>query len=301
MAGFNRRQLIHALGGAALLAPVLARGNILMGNQTMVRLGVTDLSFHRATAAVIVQVLQRMGFALERSYALHEANFEQLRAGSIDMIASAWIPSSHGLYKARVEEQVATRELGLHYEPYALWGVPDYIPESEVSSVEDLLKPQVVARMHPLIQGIGPGAGITRFSLRMMDDYGLTSAGYHFRTGTQEECVEAFESLVQAGGWGVVPLWHPQFLHFRHLIRDLKDPKGLLGSVDRAVLLARADRLGHLSAAQIQVLDNIRLSNAIVAELDYAINREGRSADQAAIRWLDKNPQMLASWLTPLG
>lgn len=75
----------------------------------------------------------------------------------------------------------------------------------------------------------------------------------------------------------------------------------MLGSIDRAVLLARADRLGHLSAAQIQVLDNIRLSNAIVAELDYAINREGRSADQAAIRWLDKNPQMLASWLTPLG
>ena len=301
MAGFNRRQFIHALGGTALLAPMLARGNILMGTQTMLRLGVTDLSFHRATAAVIVQVLKRMGVPVERSYALHEANFEQLRTGSIDMIASAWIPSSHGLYKARVEEQVATREVGLHYEPYALWGVPDYVPESVVGSIEDLLKPQVIARMQPLIQGIGPGAGITRFSLKIMDDYDLTLAGYRFRTGTEEECVEAFESLVQTGRWGVVPLWHPQFLHFRHRIRDLKDPKGLLGSVDRAVLLARADRLGHLSAAQIQVLDNIRLSNAIVAELDYAISREGRNADQAATRWLDKNPQMLASWLAPLG
>lgn len=300
MAGYNRRQFIHALGGAALLAPVLARGNMLLGSQIMVRLGVTDLSFHRATAAVITQVLQRMGFAVERSYALHEANFEQLRTGSIDMIASAWIPSSHGLYKTRVEEKVATRELGLHYEPYALWGVPDYIPISEVGMVEDLLKPQVIARMTPLIQGIGPGAGITRFSLRMMDDYGLASAGYHFRTGTQEECVRAFESLVLTRRWGIVPLWHPQFLHFRHRIRDLKDPKGLLGSVDRAVLLARADRLEHFSAAQIHVLDNIRLSNAIVAELDYAINRDGRSADQAATRWLDQNPQILASWLTPL-
>nr|BFD42038.1 glycine betaine ABC transporter substrate-binding protein [Pseudomonas sp. FFPRI_1] len=301
MAGLNRRKFIHALGGAALLAPLLARGNNLTRSQAMVRLGVTDLSFHRATAGVVALVLQRMGFMVERSYALHEANFEQLREGTIDMIASAWIPSSHGLYKARVEERVATRELGLHYAPYALWGVPDYVPVSEVDSVADLLKPEVLARMHKELHGIGPGAGITRFSLRMMDDYGLAAAGYSFHTGTQETCVAAFEKLVEARRWGVVPLWHPQFLHFRHRIRDLKDPKGLLGSVDRAVLLGRVDRLERFSAAQIQVLDNIRLSNAIVAELDYAINRDGQSADQAAARWLAKNPQALASWLAPLG
>ncbi|WP_332549974.1 glycine betaine ABC transporter substrate-binding protein [Pseudomonas sp.] len=301
MSRFNRRQFIHAFGGVALLAAAQARGNKLAGSQPMIRLGVTDLSFHRATAAVVSLVLQRMGLSVERSYALHEANFERLREGSIDMIASAWIPSSHGMYKARVEEQVATREMGLHYQPYALWGVPDYIPASEVDSVEDLLKPRVQTRMHKLIQGIGPGAGITRFSLRMMDDYGLATAGYSFRTGTQEECVGAFEALVKAGEWGVVPLWHPQFLHFRHRIRDLKDPKGLLGSVDRAVLLARVDRLGVFSTAQIQVLDSVRLSNAIVAELDYAINREGKSADQAAANWLDNNPQVLAAWLAPLG
>lgn len=301
MADFNRRRLIQALGSAALLAPLLAQGNNLARGQAMVRLGVTDLSFHRATAAVVVSVLQRMGFVVERSYALHEANFEQLRAGSIDMIASAWIPSSHGLYKARVEEVVATRELGLHYTPYALWGVPDYIPVSDVDTVDDLRKPEVIARMRTLIQGIGPGAGITRFSLRMMEDYGLTAVGYRFRTGTQEECVAAFETMVEEGRWGVVPLWHPQFLHFRHRIRDLKDPKGLLGSVDRAVLLARSDRLGPFSEAQLQVLDNIRLSNAIVAELDYAVNRQGKSADQAADSWLQNNRQLLAAWLAPLG
>jgi len=44
------------------------------------------------------------------------------------MIASAWLPSSHGVYKERVEEMVGTRELDLHYEPHALWGVPDYVP-----------------------------------------------------------------------------------------------------------------------------------------------------------------------------
>jgi hypothetical protein len=118
-----------------------------------VRLGVTDLSFHRATGAVIAAVLERMGFRVERRYAPHEENFERLRDDEIDMIASAWIPFSHGAYKRRVEEVVATRELGLHYEPYALWGVPEYVPEADVASVEDLLKPQVRARMRKLIPG----------------------------------------------------------------------------------------------------------------------------------------------------
>ena len=97
-----------------------------------------------------------------------------------------------------------------------------------------------------------------------------------------------------------MPLWHPQFLHHRYRIRDLKDPKGLLGSVDRAVLLAREDRLVLLTAAEIQVLDNIRLSNLIVAELDDALNRGGQSADAAASDWLARHPDTLRAWLAPL-
>jgi glycine betaine/proline transport system substrate-binding protein len=48
------------------------------------------------------------------------------------------------------------------------------------------------------------------------------------------------------------------------------------------------------------VLDNIRLSNPIVAELDDAFNRGERSADEAAREWLARHPQMLRGWLAPV-
>ncbi len=271
-----------------------------MTNARSVHLGITDLSFHRASGAIVSLVLQRMGVAVQASFALHQANFERLRTGSIDMLASAWLPYSHGIYRQEVEREVATRELGLHYQPYALWGVPEYVPEAEVASIEDLLKPAVVARIKHRIQGIGPGAGITRFSLRIMEEYGLLAAGYSFHTGSETDCTSAFEQLVAEQAWGVVPLWHPQFLHHRYRIRELQDPKGLLGGVDRAVLLAREDRLALFTAQEIQVLGNIRLSNAIVAELDYAINRGGKSPEQAAADWLLEHADILASWLAPL-
>lgn len=264
----------------------------------VVRLGVTDLSFHRVTGALIAALLTRMGFTVERRYAPHAENFDRLRDDRIDLIASAWIPFSHGEYKRRVEEVIPTRQLGLHYEPYALWGVPDYVPAAEVSQVADLLKPEVLARMGKRIQGIGAGAGITRFSLKMMDEYGLAAAGYEFLTGSQEACIDAYERAVKQGQWLVVPLWWPQFLHHRHHIRELKDPKGLLGGVDKAVLLAREDRLLQLfTPEQAAVLDRVRLSNQIVSALDYAINREGKSYDEAVEEWLAAHAEQLHYWM----
>ncbi|GAM74596.1 L-proline glycine betaine binding ABC transporter protein proX [Vibrio ishigakensis] len=99
----------------------------------------------------------------------------------------------------------------MHYEPFAHWGVPDYVSAEAVSEVGDLLKPDVLARMNKDIQGINPGAGITRFSIKMMEEYGLSEAGYRFHTGSEEDCFGAFERAVANKEWLVVPLWKPQF------------------------------------------------------------------------------------------
>ncbi|MEM5527993.1 glycine betaine ABC transporter substrate-binding protein [Gammaproteobacteria bacterium AS21] len=251
-----------------------------------IKIGVTDLSFHHVAASLVSNVLINMGFTVERIYSPHEENFMRLKAAEVDLLSSAWLPSSHGIYKENVEEAVPVVELGLHYQPYALWGVPDYIPTTTVSSVTDLLKPDVIERMNKTIQGITPGAGITRFSIKMMQEYGLSAAGYKFYTGSEEDCFGAFERAVTNNEWLVVPLWKPQFLHFKYNIRDLLEPKGLLGSVDRAVLLLREDRKSLFTAEQINTLDTLNFSNDIIAELDYQVCREGKAIDEVTRNWL---------------
>ncbi|WP_026970821.1 glycine betaine ABC transporter substrate-binding protein [Aliagarivorans marinus] len=254
-----------------------------------ITLGVTDLSFHRVTASLVSHVLSDMGFEVERVYSPHQENFAKLKAGHIDLLSSAWLPSSHGVYKADVEQAESLLELGLHYQPYALWGVPDYVPEDAVSNVADLLKPEVIAKMKPDIQGINPGAGITRFSIKMMDEYGLNDAGYRFHPGTEEACFSAFEQAVANKQWLIVPLWKPQFLHHKYRIRELTEPKGLLGIVDRAVLLMRESQASRFSDAQLKTLDALRFDNEIIAMLDYQVCREGQPLDSVTRRWLDEN------------
>ncbi|WP_299252897.1 glycine betaine ABC transporter substrate-binding protein [uncultured Aquimarina sp.] len=254
-----------------------------------ITIGVTNLSFHRIAASLVTNVLMDMGFEVNRIYAHHEKNFQNLQEGKTDILTSAWLPSSHGEYRAEVQKIVPLTDFGLHYEPYALWGVPDYVPGNLVSEVSDLLKPVVLEKMTKRIQGINPGAGISRFSAKMIDEYQLGTKGYSFHTGTEEDCFRTFEKAVLNKEWLVVPLWKPQFLHHKYTIRELKDPIGLLGSVDKAVLVVRDDREHLFSPEQLVVLDNLRFGNEVIASLDYKVSREGENIDEVTKEWLTNN------------
>lgn len=250
-----------------------------------IRLGNIDLSFHAASAAVVQRLLERHGHDVETVTAPHEEMFRRYGAGEVDMLISAWLPASHGGYLGPFAHE--TRKLGLLYQPYCIWGVPDYVPEADVASVEDLRKPEVAERMSRLIQGINPGAGISRFSREMVTAYGLDGLGYHFETGSEEGCFSRFEHAVVQKEWLVVPLWHPQFLHYRYRIRELAEPKGLLGGRDDARLIVHETVARTMSGELLETLSTLALGNAVVSELDYRICREGMTPLAAADRWLD--------------
>jgi glycine betaine/proline transport system substrate-binding protein len=191
------------------------------------------------------------------------------------------LPGSHGVYFDPIADQF--EKLTVLYHPYALWGVPDYVPVEAVHSIHDLRRPEVASRMTKRIQGIGPGAGISRFSREIIERYGLARDGYHFENGTLEECVAAFESAVLERRWAVVPLWKPQFLHEKHVIGELEDPQGLLGGADEATLLLRKTLVDLLPGPAIEELKTTRIGNAEVARLDYLISRDAMTPVDAAL------------------
>jgi glycine betaine/proline transport system substrate-binding protein len=234
-----------------------------------VRIGHIALSFHEASAIEVEKILTAHGHAVERSAAPHEEMFKRLGRREIDILVSAWLPASHGGYLAPIEDQV--RKLTVLYEPYCIWGVPEYVPESDVAGVADLLRVPALENMDRLIQGINPGAGISRFSKEMISAYGLSAAGYVFRTGSERDCFDRFEAAVTDRRWVVVPLWHPQYLHHRYRIRALEEPKGLLGGVDQATVLIRPDAEPVVGTDALAALAELRLGNDRVSALDDAL------------------------------
>ncbi|MET1412063.1 glycine betaine ABC transporter substrate-binding protein [Roseibium sp. HPY-6] len=236
-----------------------------------VRLGHISLSFHKASALVVARILEAHGYAVELFSAPHEAAFEMLAAGEVDLLSAAWLPSSHQVYLDPLLDQV--EKVTVLYEPYCIWGVPDYVPESAVASVSDLLSEPALDRMDRIIQGINPGAGISRFSAKMITDYGLDSAGYVFKPGDEKACFDHFESAVADKKWVLIPLWHPQFLHNRYNIRALLEPKGLLGSKDAATLIMRKDARKLVSPEAIEDLRKLYIGNKELSALEDNLRR----------------------------
>ncbi|MEM1156593.1 MAG: glycine betaine ABC transporter substrate-binding protein [Pseudomonadota bacterium] len=233
---------------------------------TAIRIGHIGLSFHEASALEVARVLSKHGLESRFTSAPHEEAFELLGRGEVDLLASAWLPSSHQVYLEPLLDRVDT--LTVLYEPYCIWGVPDYVPESDVAMVEDLLAEPAKSRMDRLIQGINPGAGISRFSLQIIADYGLDKEAYVFRSGSEQDCFGRFEQAYVSGDWIVVPLWHPQYLHNRYTIRALHEPKGLLGSQDEATLIVHNDAKAEIGEQALADLSQLYIGNGRLSALE---------------------------------
>lgn len=242
-----------------------------------IRIVQISLSFHRASAVFVSAILERFGYAVLVLEASHEEAFQMLANGDADMLVSAWLPGSHQKYLDGSESEVI--KLGMIYEPYCIWAIPDYAPKA-IQAVSDL-KRAIAGRMERIIFTINPGAGISRFSREVMEQYNLKNEQYELRNSSEKKFLNHVEKGLLAKKLFVIPFWHPQALHDQYLFRELAEPLNLLRSKDEATLLIRKDLYNEIPEQLITALNNIYLGNAKVSALDNLLYRQFRSINDA--------------------
>ncbi|MFE2144705.1 glycine betaine ABC transporter substrate-binding protein [Streptomyces sp. NPDC059456] len=248
--------------------------------------GNISLSFHRAAAAVVRRVLEDAGHEVRTVEAPHQELFAMQAAGEVDVLVSAWLPASHGKYVAPYRDRVEV--LPAHYEPYCVWAVPPWLPEEQVAGVADLTRPRVAERMTKVIDGINPGAGISRFSARMVREYGLDRHGYAFLPGTERSFTDRVERGIAAREWFVIPIWRPQYLNLLHDLRPLAEPMGLLGGVDHAGPVVTRRAMNRIAPRALERLRVLHLGNDGVEAIDKLINVDGLAPLDAADHYLSR-------------
>ncbi|CAM5553723.1 glycine betaine ABC transporter substrate-binding protein [Streptomyces canarius] len=90
-------------------------------SEPTITVGNVALSFHRAAAAVTRRVLEAHGHRVDSVEAPHEQLFRLQEEGGIDVLVSAWLPSSHDTSSPRYRDRV--RVLTPHYRPYCVSAV----------------------------------------------------------------------------------------------------------------------------------------------------------------------------------
>lgn len=280
---------------ALMLVAVLASGAWADDARRDLRLGQISISFYAVTGQVVQMVLERLGQKVELQTGSHSQMFPQLGAGSVDLLVAAWLPHAHAKYWREYGNNAV--ELATLYSGAQLyWAVPDYIPVATVSAVEDLKKPEVAQQMAKRIQATKPDSGLSMGSLRIMQAYGLEDSGYRLLTGDHREWQRYFETHYRAGDWFVMPYFRPNFLNRMARMRQLDEPRDLLGKKNRAVLVAHESFLAAAPEEVERVLRRVELDLDAVAEMDYMVRVDGMTARAAAEHWTSENAARVDQW-----
>jgi glycine betaine/proline transport system substrate-binding protein len=218
--------------------------------------------------------------------------YQGVAKGDIDAMMMAWLPETHKDYWKRVGDKVVP--LGVLYTDAKLgWVVPSYVPEDQVSSIADLSKPEVKEKLDGKVQGIDPGAGLTRLSKEAIKTYDLS--GYDLTTASDAAMVSALDRAIRRKEWIVVTGWSPHWMFGKYDLRYLDDPKNALGGVERVYAIARQGFQSDFP----EVAQFLMRMHVPLEELEAAMSVANESSvDKAVEEYIAKHPARVKYWLT---
>ena len=218
--------------------------------------------------------------------------YQGIETGDIDAMMMAWLPATHEDYYEEVASNV--ENLGVLYNGARLgWVVPDYVPESQLSSLSDLSNESVREELDGRITGIDPGAGLTQLSESAIEEYGLD--GYNLQTSSGAGMTAALDRATNREEWIVVTGWSPHWKFGAYDLRYLEDSQGVLGGPERVHVLAREG----FDADYPQISQVLRRMYLSLDELQgYMFEARESSYDEAISQFIDENPDQVNYWLT---
>jgi glycine betaine/proline transport system substrate-binding protein len=252
--------------------------------------------FYQATAALVVEVLAGMGHSVTVVDGSHTSAYNAVKEGTADLCVGFWLPTGHAKAWSQVKDSVV--ELSTIYEGARFfWAVPSYIPESEVSSIEDLAKPSVSAKMVKTIRGLSLDASITTESIDAIRAYDLRNVGYRVIPGEFAPWKEALHSAIENEAWIVEPLWEPYYFNRIYSLRALKDPKNVFKGTNRVILAAHKGVPDGLPTKTLEALARMRVRLEDITDMDVDINVNSVTPEVAARNWINKHPDQFKRWL----
>jgi glycine betaine/proline transport system substrate-binding protein len=290
--GLTRRT---ALGATFGLAAAFAAGSalpVMAQDVKPVKIGWgawADAEFVTKLAAKLIK--DELGQEVELVQTDVAPIYQGVSRGDLDVMMMSWLPNTHADYYAKVKDRVET--LGTIYDGAKLgWVVPAYIPESEIASIEDLKKPEVQEKLSATVQGIDPGAGLTRLSKKAIEDYGLD--GYKLQISSEAGMLTTVDRASRGEKWFVATAWSPHWMFGKYKLRYIADPKKSLGEAEHVDILARKD----FKTYNPQVAGFLSRMNLPLPDLEAAMfNAQETSYDEAVAKYIKDHPDQIKTWV----
>ncbi len=287
-----RRRSLLGTGAALLAAAPAVLNRPATAQAKKIKIGWTAWSDAEAVTKLVAKLMkERMGYEVELVMADIGLQYQGLVANDLDVMLMSWQPLTHGAYLEKVGKEVD--DLGPIYTMARLgWVVPTYVPESELSSIEDLAKESVSKQLGGKVQGIDPGAGLMQASEKAIKEYGLK---YELVSASDAGMLAAVERAERRKEWIVATSWSPHWMFSKYQLRYLKDPKGALGGLETVNAVGRKGFYQDLPEAYA-FLGRFHIELPDLEAIMFAA--QASSVEQAVDDFVAKNPKLVDYWVT---
>ncbi|MGO2415748.1 MULTISPECIES: glycine betaine ABC transporter substrate-binding protein [Cobetia] len=271
--------------GAALSA---TGGAYAAGDKGDVTLAYVEWSSEVASTNVVKAVLEEQGYNVELKSLSAAAMWQAVAFGDADGMVAAWLPTTHEDYMKKVSAKI--EDLGVNLDGTKLGlVVPTY---SKLNSIEDL-KTQG-DDIDDRIIGIEPGAGLTRLTEKVVEDYGLEDID--LRTGSGATMTAALNNAIKGKRDIVVTGWTPHWMFARWDLKYLDDPKNVYGGAEQIHTIARLGLKEDMPEVY-SILDNFHWTPEQMGQV--MLKNQEKDADpyENAKAWVDSHPDIVKGWL----
>jgi len=287
-------QRVRKTLAAGMVAALMGVGANTAAAEEPIEIGWTawsDAEFVTKLAQTLLE--ERMDYEVKLTMADIGVQYQGIANGDLDVMLMSWLPVTHQSYWEKFAGKVVN--LGPLYTDAKLgWVVPSYVPEDQVSSIEDLKDPEIAEKFDNKVQGIDPGAGLMQASEKAMEEYGFDNMELVSASGAA--MTAAYGRAVRRDQWIVVTSWSPHWMHAKWDTRYLEDPKGSLGKKERIHALARKGFYQDYPTEVVNFLTRmyIPLDQLQNAMLDASEN----SYEEAVENYIDEHSKRVNYWVT---
>ena len=235
------------------------------------------------------QALESKGYEVELVQLDVGPLFAGLAKGDIDLFLDGWLPVTHQKYWKQYGKQL--EDLGIWYDNAKLaLTVPNYV--KDVKSIDDLKGKS--DEFGGKIVGIEAGAGLTGITEDgAMPSYGL-DGDYELAKSSTPAMLAELDKAVKAKEPVVVTLWRPHWAYSEFPIRDLEDPKGEMGKVEKIHAIGRKG-FGKDYPELAKWLSDFSMDDKALGDLEkVAINEYEDKPAEGVAAWMKENPDFVA-------
>ncbi|MHC5794999.1 glycine betaine ABC transporter substrate-binding protein [Lacisediminihabitans sp. FW035] len=176
-------------------------------------------------------ILEKKGYSVELKYADAGPVFAGVSTGAYDLALDGWLPTTHASYMKKYGDKIT--DLGAWNSDAKLTVAVN--EDAPIDSLDQLAAN--AGKFGNRIVGIEPGAGLTAaVTDKVIPEYGLEKM--KFVTSSTPAMLAELKSATSKGENIAVTLWRPQWAYDAFPIKDLKDPKGTLGTSESIHSLA---------------------------------------------------------------